>query len=415
MSDRGDAGSVGRVGDAVRWLGAPPTVLALVALLLNDHVGKQQWPGPVTGKLSDAAGLLVAPPLLALVVALLRLPGPATTWALGLTGAGFTVMKVSDTGARLAGEAWSLLTPSHVVADRTDLFALPVLVLAWWTAGWATRREPVDRRRVGLALGSVALPFAVVATSATGACMPHLSASGVITVTGGLTVSTGDEEDLVVRTDDGYLVLDTGRLVRAPEQDTERIRTALDAVAPAWRQQPHRQGCSRVQPTWCWRLSAREDRVVLEQTVDGRVWTLEDQSWASDREEVLDDLGEACGEDPRFRSVELTVADTGRGPVVAVALLEGGLALRGPSGAWTRLDLSSGSAPGEHTPSADDPTGPLAIVGAPPDPRRSDRPSPTGPTTTTPSPWPTSQQPRRSAEPSPVPTATSDEPGTRPA
>ncbi|WP_377645185.1 hypothetical protein [Oryzobacter terrae] len=413
MSDRGDAGSVGNVGDAVRWLGAPPTVVALVVLLLNDHVWKQQWPGAVTGKLSDVAGLLVAPPLLALVVALLRVPGRPTWWALGLTGVGFTVMKTSDAGARLAAEAWSLVTPSHVLADRTDLLALPVLALAGWTAGWAARRDPVDRRRVGLALGSLALPFAVVATSATGACNPHPSASGVITVSGGLAVGAGDDEEVVVLTGDGDRVLDTGRLVRLPATDADRVRTALADVDPAWRQQPRRQGCSRVQSTWCWRLVQRDERVLVEQTVDGTRWTLEDQSWSDDRDDVLDDLGERCGEDPRFAPVDVTVADTARGPVVAVALLEGGVALRGPSGTWARLGVD-GSSDARHTPSADDPDGPLVVVGAPPNPRRPGTPTPTG-STPTPSPWPTSQLPRRSAEPSPAPTPSVAATGLRPA
>jgi hypothetical protein len=33
---------------ALRWLGAPLTVLCLVLLALNDHVLKQAWPGFVT-------------------------------------------------------------------------------------------------------------------------------------------------------------------------------------------------------------------------------------------------------------------------------------------------------------------------------------------------------------------------------
>ncbi|WP_156325293.1 hypothetical protein [Nonomuraea sp. SBT364] len=39
------------------------TVVAALVLLLNDHLLKHAWPGPVTGKLSDVAGLVVAPPL----------------------------------------------------------------------------------------------------------------------------------------------------------------------------------------------------------------------------------------------------------------------------------------------------------------------------------------------------------------
>ena len=50
-----------RFREALRWLGAPPTLLALAVLVLNDHVLKQAAPGVVTGKLSDVAGLVLAP------------------------------------------------------------------------------------------------------------------------------------------------------------------------------------------------------------------------------------------------------------------------------------------------------------------------------------------------------------------
>jgi hypothetical protein len=44
-----------------RWLAHPVTVLALLVLILNDHVWKTRQPGLVTGKLSDAAGLVLMP------------------------------------------------------------------------------------------------------------------------------------------------------------------------------------------------------------------------------------------------------------------------------------------------------------------------------------------------------------------
>ena len=53
-----------------RWLGHPATVIALLVLVVNDHVLKAAYPGWVTGKLSDAAGLVLAPPLLAAVLGL---------------------------------------------------------------------------------------------------------------------------------------------------------------------------------------------------------------------------------------------------------------------------------------------------------------------------------------------------------
>src|SRR5262245_52649713 len=115
------------------WLAHPVTVAAVIALLVNDHVLKAHWPGPVTGKLSDVAGMLVAPPLIALGLVLAGVRG-RTSAVVGLvtTGALFTLIKSSGYAAQLAESAWSAVAgPSRVVVDPTDLLALPALALAW--------------------------------------------------------------------------------------------------------------------------------------------------------------------------------------------------------------------------------------------------------------------------------------------
>ncbi|MEU8379692.1 hypothetical protein, partial [Streptosporangium sp. NPDC048865] len=112
---------------ALAWTGHPLTVIAVVILLLNDHLFKSLWPGPVTGKLSDVAGLIVAPPLLNLLI---RRPCASIL----LTGAVFTLVKTTTVGAALASQAWTLVWgPSRVLADPVDLVALPALYVAWWT------------------------------------------------------------------------------------------------------------------------------------------------------------------------------------------------------------------------------------------------------------------------------------------
>ncbi|HET7846788.1 MAG TPA: hypothetical protein VFL72_04790, partial [Acidimicrobiia bacterium] len=49
-------------------------VIAVLTLLINDHVLKGNAPGWLTGKLSDFAGLLFFPFLATLIVGLIRLP-----------------------------------------------------------------------------------------------------------------------------------------------------------------------------------------------------------------------------------------------------------------------------------------------------------------------------------------------------
>ncbi len=137
----------------------PVTLLAIGILLLNDHVLKETWPGLVTGKLSDFAGLVFFPLLL------------TGAWELGLfvarrwheptarevilaviaTGAGFVFVKTTVLGAEafgwllgalqwaiglppglLSGHVTSSIRPASVVADPTDLVALPALLLPAW-------------------------------------------------------------------------------------------------------------------------------------------------------------------------------------------------------------------------------------------------------------------------------------------
>ncbi|MEV0533771.1 hypothetical protein [Kitasatospora sp. NPDC050463] len=79
------------VGAALRWVGNPGTVAAVLVLAFNDRVGKHAWPGPVTGKVSDLMWMVVSPPVLALLLTpVLRLRGdwPASRiWRKGSTSA----------------------------------------------------------------------------------------------------------------------------------------------------------------------------------------------------------------------------------------------------------------------------------------------------------------------------------------
>lgn len=137
----------------------PAALAALGVLLLNDHVLKAAWPGPLTGKVSDLAGLIFFPLLLLssaeLALALLGRWRRPTTRAIGVAvvvaAIGFGLSKTIPLAAEgsgwllgigqwllsllirvVAGSAISPVTPAIVVADPTDLVALPCLAIALW-------------------------------------------------------------------------------------------------------------------------------------------------------------------------------------------------------------------------------------------------------------------------------------------
>ena len=319
------------MSQCLRWLGAPPTLLALLLLLLNDRVWKDQWPGLVTGKLSDFAGLLVAPPLLALALSVCRVTRPAA-WALGLTGIGFAVVKATTAGAEFATTAWSLVMPSAVLHDPTDLVALPALVAAWRTWIWAARPQPTRRRRAMLALGSLALPLAVFATAAT-SCSPATGLDEVTVYEGVFTGGTGATEQRIVSRSYSSVTIDTaGQLQVLANLDSDRLvhdgRRVIEQV------------CSTAAPRLCWRRAPDRTAAVDASTDGGATWQTEFALGQQELKAIREEMGdEQCGERPRLGVVDLAVLDSPGGQVVAAAASNSGLLLRGTSGQWKRLPL----------------------------------------------------------------------------
>jgi hypothetical protein len=155
----------------------PVALLALGLLLLNDHVLKAAWPGAVTGKLSDLAGLAFFPILLLSAGELARAFGRrwrrptvrALVIAIAVTTAGFTLIKTVPSAAEASGwllglAQWLLslpiralvglplppVAPAIVVADPTDLVALPGVTLAIWV-GMSRLRKVGNARRAATA------------------------------------------------------------------------------------------------------------------------------------------------------------------------------------------------------------------------------------------------------------------------
>ncbi|MFO0615580.1 MAG: hypothetical protein U0414_23505 [Polyangiaceae bacterium] len=116
----------------VRALARPAWGVALGVLVLNDHMlkGAGILPGWLTGKLSDFAGLFVAGVLLA-ALTVARTPRRVAI-AQVVVGAGFTAFKLVPVLSVAAEGVFALVGLSwRVVADPTDLLALPVLALAY--------------------------------------------------------------------------------------------------------------------------------------------------------------------------------------------------------------------------------------------------------------------------------------------
>lgn len=131
------------IGEALH----PIALAAAVVLVVNDWLLKPS-PAPVwlTGKLSDLAGLVLAPVALTAAVGLVlwvaaRLGSRVDPWltrrrlaiAIAATAAVFAAVKLSPAVAARVGAIWGhVARGAHLVADPTDLLALPALAVAWW-------------------------------------------------------------------------------------------------------------------------------------------------------------------------------------------------------------------------------------------------------------------------------------------
>ncbi|MGW0216236.1 hypothetical protein ACWDXH_17785 [Micromonospora chokoriensis] len=317
------------------WLCHPTTLLALVLLVVNDHVWKPAFPGLLTGKLSDVAGLVLAPPLVAVLLTLLVPPLPARIAAVaGLVavGAGFAVVKSSGYAAELASSAWTVLAgPSLVRADWTDLLTLPALGLAWWS--WTRARErPVRRRAARVARMLVVLPPAVLAVAATSAVW-YPYALGTTTLDGKPAISVGEgysEQNWPTGPSDGtWAVSDSGAATwRAATEDEQQRLNDQDS--------PRRQACAPDDARRCYRVVSGHLRV--EQSDDaGVTWRV---AWeVPDRQrEALARQSPNPGDIGRhFASRELSVYPrVGGGHEVLVANGRDGFLRSLPNGEWQR-------------------------------------------------------------------------------
>ncbi|TDE54052.1 hypothetical protein E1295_15515 [Nonomuraea mesophila] len=279
------------------------TVAGVCVLLVNDHLLKQAWPGFVTGKLSDVAGLVVAPALLALLF--LRRADLAATV---LTGVLFALVKSTETGAEAASQAWTLVAgPSRVLADPTDLLALPALALAWWVRG-RSLRAPSPKWRV-----VAAMPLTVLAVAATSAV--QLPAAESVEV---------DGDRIVVHVADGLdQVSHNGGATWSAAAGHEPA-TGLKSLQSA--------ACVPMQATRCYRVVP--ERIAVEQSDDGgRTWQPSWELSGDDRER----LRRTHSGGHEHLSMALAAQARPGGHVVVVANGLDGIVVRDVQGTWRRV------------------------------------------------------------------------------
>lgn len=136
-------------------------------LAINDWALKPSaLAGAATGKISDVAGLIAGPLWLAAMIGLIGagLPGPvARRLAYGrgtlagsvlAIGGAFVACKLSPRIADAVAHVLAAVTTPlgfampRIVADPSDLLALPALAVAWWAGQDDLRRVPLGAMRL---------------------------------------------------------------------------------------------------------------------------------------------------------------------------------------------------------------------------------------------------------------------------
>jgi len=284
----------------------PLTVAAVTLLVLNDHVLKQQWPGVVTGKLSDIAGVWMVG---ALVVAATG----SARWGTSLTALAFAALKTVPAVGVLAAP----LLGGPTLRDRSDLVALLVL---WPLGGLATRQGAVASTRVHDGWGTIGAVFvvlgAVFATSAT-SCSPGSAVSEVALDAQGRVLahyaSVDDPED------DGWYVMSAAAPVRVVD---------AKPVGVIAKQQCVNEGCYRV----------ARDAVMLDDVV---VF-----AYSRERAQAVAEQVAGCGTSA-FQS--LVAVESAAGTDVWVAMGVAGALHRTPDGKWHELTMFRAKPPATGT------------------------------------------------------------------
>lgn len=141
----------------------PLALLSLLVLIINDHLLKETYSNSFTGKISDFAGLVFFPLLLIALIEILyplfnhsitQISGYTITRILLVVAIGYisiksvqpfadlysTILGVVELSAKalpkfVLGQPMGHFVPRRIIADPSDLIALPMLFVAWIIAG----------------------------------------------------------------------------------------------------------------------------------------------------------------------------------------------------------------------------------------------------------------------------------------
>lgn len=333
-------------GVSVRALASPGFALALVVLVLNDHVLKTAYPGWVTGKLSDVAGLVFAPVLLGVLLTAWRVPRPMPV-ALGLVGLGFTFAKTTATGAAVASAIWSLTgVPTLIRADVTDLLALPALYGAWLIHGQVSERARGDwRSSVARTIGVAMVPVTAVATAATSCDDSSIRLTDLTVAQGDFAGPPHQSEMRILFSWNKYLDSAGNAAVVSRYDESRRTYPNDDPSAG------HRR-CDDAGT--CWRVGADDSLQVQVSDDEGQTWRTEYTLPETEVDRALAGVENGCGDEgPEAHLRDLAVLGSGDGAVIAVAADAAGLLVRSPEAGWhllTMADLEDLPDPPQPTP-----------------------------------------------------------------
>ncbi|MFN8051625.1 MAG: hypothetical protein U0Q22_09330 [Acidimicrobiales bacterium] len=292
-----------------RWLAMshPATVVGVVLLVVNDRVLKHAFGNWFTGKLSDVCGLFVFVLLLSELASLAMPRRRAGVIGFVAGATFFAATKVSaGVAAWVSGALTATIVPSRIIADRTDLLALAVLVPAWRL--WTSYR---DRTELTVRLGMLMTCVTVVAAAS--------SSEAAFAVT---TVGAGHGRlgaGLYTSEDHGR----TWKIDRLTSQPSPTHRVARTSA------------CSQ-RTKVCFRIA--DDLAIERRDRPGGEW-VEDYVLSDGRagyvgrvQGIIDGLAAYTS----MRAYDIAVLDEKGATTVVVAAGEEGVAVRSADGRWSR-------------------------------------------------------------------------------